>query len=170
MNYRDSGKSRSDAAAINLENGTSDGFQLLVIALVSLLMIGCGRVMTDRGNSVPTGSAGAETQNISANSSPQVTPDQNTSAFDTAKTLSLANEQHPWDGLPKPAEKPLVSNGDSKPPEIAQHTVTSCAEQQPNRCVSCCDDFFSFGSDHWDQCVNACPQLGLDTATLQSEY
>ena len=153
--------------ASRVRNYPTDGFQLLVVVLVALLVMGC------RGPSAQVAGADAESQKLSSNSSapPAATPGQGESAFDAAKTLSLANNQHPWDGSPKaPATKPVVPNGDSKPPELVQHSVASCSEQQPNRCVSCCDDFFSFGSEYWDQCVNTCPQLGLDSTVLKSEY
>lgn len=147
-----------------LEIDARASFQLLVITLVSLFMIGCGRSTTE-GSAANSGTK-METK---VSPSSQNTGSQNRSAFDAAKTLSLANDQHPWDGLPKTPAKPVVANGDEKPPELSRNSVVSCAERQPNRCVSCCDDFFSFGSGHWDQCVNACPKLGVDIAG-QSEY
>lgn len=61
-----------------------------------------------------------------------------------------------------------VSNGDSKPPEMATQTVRTCAETQVTRCVSCCEDYFSYGSDHWNQCINSCPQIGVEA--LLTEY
>lgn len=148
----------------SVENDTNAMIPLFVLTLIALLVIACGRATTDGST------ASAKSQTTVTTSSQTTGASQNQSAFDAAKTLSLANDQHPWDRVPKaePA-KPVVANGDAKPPELAQRAVVSCAEQQPNRCVSCCDDFFTFGSEHWDQCVNACPKLGVDTPQ-QSEY
>lgn len=97
--------------------------------------------------------------------------DQESGTFENAKKVPIKDDKHPWDGRASGArrdETTLVPNGDSKPPQMASPTISSCAELQPNRCVSCCEDDFAFGSENWEQCVAYCPQLGLEQ--LPTEY
>lgn len=149
---------------------SSDGFKIFMIALVSLLMTGCGRVryVDNQGDDATTQVTTANPDR--SNAAALAAGERPTPAFETSQVVPRADAQHPWDGKAANSaiEPQSVPNGDAKPPEMVQHSVMSCSLDQPTRCVSCCEDYFAFGSEKWDQCVNACPQLGV--ASLPNEY
>lgn len=106
-----------------------------------------------------------------------VAPEQKVAkTFENAKNIPWKDDKHPWDGratetknvnIDQNDASAMVPNGDSKPPQMSG-IHSSCSELQPNRCVSCCEDYFTFGSENWDRCVASCPQLGLEQ--MANEY
>lgn len=53
----------------------------------------------------------------------------------------------------------------------ARKTLSSglevCSELPLQRCISCCEDFFTAGTQNWDQCVTVCADQTVD---LPKEY
>lgn len=158
-----------------IEKCHCDGFRMFVVMTAVFMVMGCGKmqiqVEQDRGSDQASSGSSSGLKHQNDNAALNGDPSQKLSRpeFERANVVSLADSQHPWDGRPRvlPGNE-TVSNGDSKPPEMTRNSIVSCTEMQTQRCVSCCEDSFKFGSDSWDRCINACPQLGVEA--LSSEY
>ena len=154
-----------------------------MLIFMMFFIVACGRLKAPNSddNNVNDDNSATE-QNLEAlrpvvESLALAVPEQKVAkTFENAKKVPLKDDKHPWDGratetknenIDQADASAIVPNGDSKPPQMSGIN-SSCSELQPNRCVSCCEDYFTFGSENWDRCVASCPQLGLEQ--MATEY